>query len=205
MQTLTAVAGTWWVLLGVLCKMLLSYLYSVTPTLWACWRKESRDYILAFFIIFIHYLKNLPAPSTLHPLCILSTRLFNSTFHFSHYHRHLLLPQPALHPTLPLLPAGSWISPSGIILALNKFSFAAIVCWVVLFLFFSREILGRLLCSWKWGPAAHHSTANKEARLGKEKFALVWMPASGGWGGRRRVDFYPKSDPPLTISGQELL
>ena len=31
--------------------------------------------------------------------------------------------------------------------------------------------------------------------MGKEKIALVWMPASGGWGGRRRVDFYPKSDP----------
>ena len=31
--------------------------------------------------------------------------------------------------------------------------------------------------------------------MGKEKLALVWMPASGGWDGRRRVDFYPKSDP----------
>ena len=39
------------------------------------------------------------------------------------------------------------------------------------------------LCNQKWGLAAHHSKANKEARLVGRKICFFWMPATGGgWG-----------------------
>lgn len=67
------------------------------------------------------------------------------------YHYHLLLPQPHLHPTIPLLLSEFWISLSGTKTTINWAPFASIPCFS-----FSQRDLGssthlkfqRLHCFW---------------------------------------------------------
>ena len=58
----------------------------------------------------------------------------------------------------------------------------------------------------KWGPAAHHSKANTEARLVERKASFISGAGNrAGEGGQRPVQRPTPQPPTPTISGQELL